>query len=777
MRISILAISVGLSAVEPGEAFLCRSFRQSQTATLSFATVHDLENVITGVGMEEEVSIEDYTSRILRGEFEHDDIGAVLPILQAWCKQESVEGAEMTQKILLEMENHVDNGLFPGKSLRANHYAIAVNAWAKSGHEKSAEQAQNIFDRMEERGIKPNRIVFNSLMNAYSLHKDPEKVSELLNRMEQELPEEILTSDYNVLVSTYARQGDAKAAEKVVQQMVVRYSKEKSDCLPDLVSYNMILDAWARSDSESCGTRAEMILDAIEERENDPLVKPNIRSYVTAMTAVIRSGEENIVERVDAIWNRSKAMGIGDDPYLFSTVLDSYAVTGANDAATKVRNILTMAERMDIAKEEKTVIYNAALKVFKESRDDGASMHAEELFQNMLSDGTVDIVSFSTMIAMYGNQKYNKTIREKVQGIEKTIEAAGLTRSTTLINCLINFWIRCGDFARATSLLDEMEQAYKEGNDDLAPDVVSYTTIMNGWIKSSDSASIRKAEKLFQRQKEMARSGNRSAEPNFITYVALVEGIARSDQPNAAIRVERIVRDMYKKYENGESSSKPNAQMISSAINCWSKSGESDAGEHAESLLNWMIDIYESENDRNFEPNEFAFTSAISAWAKSRKFGKVQRAKALLDKMTLLYEMGKIRARPNDYCYTAVINACALCENDSIEKRDAMKVFVEVYKHIISGSDENLRPNHVTFSCAIGALRRLLPPSDERTAAVKKVFNKCLEEGMCHQNVITRLRSTVDDQVWEQLVGRNIASLDRQIQISDIPSEWRRNVV
>jgi hypothetical protein len=144
--------------------------------------------------------------------------------------------------------------------------------------------------------------------------------------------------------------------------------------------------------------------------------------------------------------------------------------------------------------------------------------------------------------------------------------------------------------------------------------------------------------------------------------------------------------------------------------------------------------------------------------------------------MTSLYEAGKIRSPPNEYCYTSVINACAFCENDTLEKRDALKVFVDVYKQVVGGNEPNLRPNQATFSCAILALRRLLPPSPERTEAVKKVYNKCIKEGMCDQNVLKSLRRSVENDVWEQLVGEYGAKMTGEINLSQLPFQWRCNV-
>ena len=144
--------------------------------------------------------------------------------------------------------------------------------------------------------------------------------------------------------------------------------------------------------------------------------------------------------------------------------------------------------------------------------------------------------------------------------------------------------------------------------------------------------------------------------------------------------------------------------------------------------------------------------------------------------MTALNEAGAIRSRPNDYCYTAVINACACCENDSLEKRDALKTFVATYKNITDSNREDLRPNQITFSCAIAAVRKLLAPSQERAAAVKAVFKKCTDEGMCDIHVLRRLRSTLEKNEWKEVVGDEIAFTDAYFDPSQIPNEWKRNV-
>ena len=146
-----------------------------------------------------------------------------------------------------------------------------------------------------------------------------------------------------------------------------------------------------------------------------------------------------------------------------------------------------------------------------------------------------------------------------------------------------------------------------------------------------------------------------------------------------------------------------------------------------------------------------------------------------MNKMKSLYESGVIKSPPNAYCYTAVINACAYAERDSIEKRDALQVFVKTYKEIIS--EKGIDPNHITFATALTALRNLLPADEKRVAAVKTVFEKCTEMGMFDHLVARRLQSILDTEQLKGLVGDDKVDEKGVIDLALIPAEWTRNVL
>ena len=83
--------------------------------------------------------------------------------------------------------------------------------------------------------------------------------------------------------------------------------------------------------------------------------------------------------------------------------------------------------------------------------------------------------------------------------------------------------------------------------------------------------------------------------------------------------------------------------------------------------------------------------------------------------MKSLFSSGIIKSKPNIFIYTAVINACAYTERDSIEQRDGLRIFVSMYKEMIS--DDSVVPNHVTFITVLTALKNLLPADEKRANA------------------------------------------------------------
>jgi hypothetical protein len=131
-------------------------------------------------------------------------------------------------------------------------------------------------------------------------------------------------------------------------------------------------------------------------------------------------------------------------------------------------------------------------------------------------------------------------------------------------------------------------------------------------------------------------------------------------------------------------------------------------------------------------------SAVIAAWGRSRCIGKSSNARRVLNKMIELHESGHLNARPNTICYTAVINSCAYCVNDVMDKRNALRIAIGTYKDL--EKSKYGAPNHVTYANLLNALRNLLPKSPQRSIAVQDIFRSAIKNGCVDLMVIQRVK-------------------------------------
>lgn len=114
--------------------------------------------------------------------------------------------------------------------------------------------------------------------------------------------------------------------------------------------------------------------------------------------------------------------------------------------------------------------------------------------------------------------------------------------------------------------------------------------------------------------------------------------------------------------------------------------------------------------------------------------------------MIKLYELTNLDCiKPNNICYTAVINACAYCNNqhnDILDTNNSLKIAIQTYKELQNNISKgyNIKPNYVTYINMLTALRNLIKPSNERNLAVKSIFNDACKNGYVNDQVIQRLQ-------------------------------------
>ena len=143
------------------------------------------------------------------------------------------------------------------------------------------------------------------------------------------------TISFNAVLDAWARSGDRVAprrAEQILAHMDQLYRAGNKGVKPDRYTYNTLINVWAKSGERGSAARAEHVLSVMEKkfRDGDQDFKPNTRTYTSVIDAWAKSGEKGAARRAEQILNnmisRYEAAG---DPDVKPNVHTANAVCNA----------------------------------------------------------------------------------------------------------------------------------------------------------------------------------------------------------------------------------------------------------------------------------------------------------------------------------------------------------------------------------------------------------------------------------------------------------------
>ena len=117
---------------------------------------------------------------------------------------------------------------------------------------------------------------------------------------------------------------------------------------------------------------------------------------------------------------------------------------------------------------------------------------------------------------------------------------------------------------------------------------------------------------------------------------------------------------------------------------------------------------------------------------------------------------------------------CAYCENDEIEKKDALRIAISTFKELAKSNYAT--PNHVTFVTLLTALRNLMPHCDERDLAVETIFKAAAKGGWVDELLVRRMESVLATDKLHEIFSSAAIKSDGTVRFEQLPTEWRRKV-
>lgn len=193
-----------------------------------------------------------------------------------------------------------------------------INAFSEAGN---VEEALVTLRKMKASGLRPSTSTFNTLIKGYGIAGKPEETIELLDLMyrEEHLKPNLRTC--NVLVRAWCKKKKIPEAWDVVQDMIAMGIK------PDAVTYNTIATAHAQSGETH---RAEEII----QQMLDNCIQPNQRTCGIVACGYCKEGR--LKEAMRFIY-RMKDLGVNPNLVLFNSLIKGFVESMDRDGVDKVR--------------------------------------------------------------------------------------------------------------------------------------------------------------------------------------------------------------------------------------------------------------------------------------------------------------------------------------------------------------------------------------------------------------------------------------------------------
>ncbi|GFH48301.1 hypothetical protein CTEN210_04777 [Chaetoceros tenuissimus] len=535
------------------------------------------------------------------------------------------------------------------------------------------------------------------------------------------------------------------------------------------------------------------IKELVEKQKSEKHQKEQKQKYMTS-----QENEEYAIQ-AERILNRLEQLDKADT-ITYNLVINAFAKSSLPDNALHAEKILFRMERFHNEQVEIVKKWNHCM------NQSNAQNALEECGIFDMDKGlkvapriTVkpNVRTYSTVIDAYSRMTYNgqdgvdgaeaaQALLERLRMLYESTGDESMKPNVISYNSVINAWAKTGTVHGAQTAMKLLDTMEKDG----IADVISYNAVIHAWARCGAKDSGEQAERILQRMRDIVEE----------------EELLATDDCDSMDEISRgeYNDDLHLDYSYDGNFSRrtriqPNIRTYSSVIDAWSRSSSPLAARRAESILEYMEEEFSKSGDQNVQPNTITYSTVINAHARSRDMeNKASAALTILKRMENFYETGgNTQAKPSIITYNSVLNACAttygvLAKKDSssdVTKDDlksdvkspsqslALGIVKEIFEELTS-TDSNIKPDHFTYGTVLKACANLMSPVDAETIPfIRRVFEKCCEDGHVSFGVCFQLRQAAPVDLYRELIPEDAMDTSNgHFIIQHMPPEWSRNL-
>ena len=586
----------------------------------------------------------------------------------------------------------------------------------------------------------------------------------------------------NMNLDALARAQAPERAQELYQRIAALYAEGYYATAPDVVSFNSVLKAWQQNPSKAL----EFWETALEHNDDDEeeedalqnnsqshprkgrrtaLVEPNVRSYNTFLLALARAG---MYEHAETLLLQMEDSLVVPDRVTYNTVLLSYVCAIYNIDSSHVNDA---AGRLEIAKRAHDLLNDLVYDGFRETIIE-ESVDDETSIANMPSARAMimpDVVSFNTVISAYAAVRTNAAANACREILSCMNINEGVRPDVYSYTTVIHAMAQCrGNSQSALELLQEMiDRNNREMGSLLSPNKVTYTVVMRALCRDDKPD---KAQSLLEKLMEQSATDD-SLRPDVVAFSTVIDGWARvaDRRPREAVLA---MEDLYQQMKDLSSQAKdghrrfditPSPQTYASLLSGLARSRQGPAGPRAEALLQEMKQV--SGN----KPNLIHWNAVLDAYAKSPYPDKTLSIRRLWDEVASSHDIV-----PDIISYNTVLAAAANSfGKDEKVKRNCLTLAFEIFGKI--QKDKGVRPTSLTYHYVFKVIRKFMPAGTKRFEFTSRIFQYCCNDGCINQHILHQLLQHLSEEEVRTLFGTALGpneKLDLSVE-ERLPPEWR----
>lgn len=607
-------------------------------------------------------------------------------------------------------------------------------------------------------------------------------------------PDMKYTRMYNTIIAGYldcdTKKRGLEQAEALLEHMVSSHeSNPRHISRPNTTSFAIVMAALShRGDNirrlevllkkmEALNHRRKSVSKNSKDAELVANVVPNIVNYNTLLKAYARSSDDGALQSAMKLLGR---MEIDPDiqPDSVSNSYISALLSCMNDADISDTTSFSDSEIRKHINPDPTCV-------------DIDSLHFDDL---NLNDGSQipTSKSFITIMNVHASTG-TKEGAEKATSLLKSLEEmhrsgkSGFKPDIILYNKLINAWRLCeqsnndesiSPAQSAQSILDSICERYDAG-EGIAPNDSTFSLVIHAWCKSNHPNAPERAEIVLRRKEEYAKKFSEICiKPSDYTPI-----ISRwRDDPT---RATLLYEEISSKYGDSDERSKPTATTLNALLHVYAKCPEKNLADKAEEIFR-----FHSEGKGCIIPDIISYRTVIDAWIKSWDTKSPRQVYTLVNDMTRLYKEGREDLRPDINAFNLILKSCSHSqamygEHDIAKLGDDHPIAIanQTFSMLKGTNEYDATATHLSYSYMFHIYRQHMNFRDKRyPVMMRNLWKHCCRDGLVSQFSLDEFRSSVlEDDFWQAMGvcdrSTKLGKVDvMDVTVKDLPKDWSRNV-